>query len=218
MPKRRERPIARTNPSGEKVWVARATDPDGKRHHRGTFKLRRDAQDAIDAAYQDWERTPVVRDTVGRYAADWTQRHPRSERTNYDRDSKLRQVLNVEIEGRELRDWPLAELQRSHARELADHLLTRQRRAVDGASAILRVLSAMAEDAIDDRCAAANPFKGVRLRAGDPRVSKPARVTRIWTLGEMHEFAAAAGSRNQPMIRMLSDCGLRVGEMLALWR
>jgi len=117
--------------------VARATNPDGKRHHRGTSKLRRDAQAAIDGAYRAREGPPVVRDTVGRYAADWTQRHPRSERTNYDRNSKLRQVLNVEIEGRMLRDWPLAELQRIHARELADHLLTRQRRAVGGATAIL---------------------------------------------------------------------------------
>ena len=64
-------------------------------------------------------------------------------------------------------DWPFAELHRSHARELADHMLRRQGRAAAGAAAILRVLSAMAEDAIDDRCATVNPFKGVRLRAGD---------------------------------------------------
>jgi integrase len=75
--------------------------------------------------------------------------------------------------------------------------------------------SAMAEVAIDDRCATVNPFQGVRLRAGDPRVVKPGRETRIW---KMREFAAAAGSRNEPMIRMLPDCGMRVGEMLALRR
>ena len=76
----------------------------------------------------------------------------------------------------------------------------------------------MADDAIDDRCATVNPFKGVRISAGDPRVTKPACVTRIWTMAEMHEFASAAGSRNEPMLRMLSDCGLRIGEMLALRR
>jgi integrase len=217
MAKRRERPIPRVNPSGEKVWRARATDPTGGRQYLGTFKLRREAQDAIDAAYKEWESRPPNRDTVGQYAADWTERHPRSARTNYDRDSKLRQVLDVEIEGRRLRDWPFAELRRSHARDLVDHMLRRQRRAAAGASAILRVLSAMAEDAIDDRCATGNPFKGVRLRGGDPRVTKPARETHIWTLVEMHEFAAA-GPRNEPMIRMLSDCGMRVGEMLALRR
>ena len=218
MANRRERPIPRVNPSGEKVWNARATDPSGKRHYRGTFKLKREAQDAIDAAYEEWAGEPPSRDTVGEYAAVWTERHPRSARTNYDRESKLRQVLDVKIEGRRLRDWPLAELQRSHARDLVDHMLRGQGRAAAGASAILRVLSAMAEDAIDDRCATVNPFKGVRLRAGDPRVSKPARATRIWRLDEMHRFATAAGPRNEPMIRMLSDCGVRVGEMLALRR
>ena len=218
MPKRRERPIPRSNPSGEKVWVARPTDPHGKRHYRGTFKLKREAQDAIDAAYAEWACAPVDRDTVGEYAADWTARHPRSARTNYDRNSKLRQVLDVEIEGRRLCDWPFGALQRSHGRDLVDHMLRHQGRAAAGASAILRVLSAMAEDAIDDSFATVNPFKGVRLRGGDPRVTKPARKTHIWSLVEMHEFAAGAGPRNEPMIRMLSDCGMRVGEMLALRR
>jgi hypothetical protein len=171
MAKRRERPIPRLNPSGERVWVARPTDADGKRHYRGTFTLKREAQDAIDAAYDEWEHALPARDTIGRYAADWTGRHPRSERTNYDRNSKLRQVLDVEIEGRLLRDWPFAELHRSHARELVDHMLRQQGRAAGGARAIVRVLSAMTEDAIDDRCATVNPFKGVRLRGNDPRVS-----------------------------------------------
>lgn len=218
MATRRERPIPRVNPSGEKVWLARATDPQGIRHYRGTFKLKREAQDAIDAAYDEWRAAPPARLTVGEYAEDWTERHPRSARTNYDRNSKLRQVLDIQIESRALREWRFAELHRAHARELVDHMLRQHGRAAAGASAILRVLSAMAEDAIDDRCATVNPFKGVRLRAGDPRVIKPAREARIWTMDQMHEFAAAAGSRNEPMIRMLSDCGMRVGEMLALRR
>jgi integrase len=218
MANRRERPVSRVNPSGERVWRARATDPAGRRRYLGAFKLKREAQDAIDAAYDMWAKAPSSRDTVGEYAADWTERRPRSARTNYDRNSKLRQVLDVRIDGRSLRDWPFAELERSHARELVDHMLRHQGRAAAGASAILRVLSAMAEDAIDDRCATTNAFKGVRMRAGDPRVTKPARETRIWTLDDMHEFAAAAGNRNEPMLRMLSDCGMRVGEMLALRR
>lgn len=141
-------------------------------------------------------------------------------RTDYGRNSKLRQVLDVEIRGRRLRDWPFAELDRSHARDLVDHMLRRQGRAAAGAGAgaTLRVLSVMAEDAIDDGCATVNPFKGVRLRSSDPRVNEPARETHIWTLEKMHEFAAAAGPRDEPMIRMLSDCGMRVGEMLARLR
>jgi hypothetical protein len=115
MPRHRERPTSRVNPSGEKAWVARATDPQGKRQWLGTFKLKREAHDTIDAAYEEWRSAPAARDTIGQYAADWTERHPRSRRTNYDRNSKLRQVLDVEIEGRKLRDWRFSQLQRSHA-------------------------------------------------------------------------------------------------------
>lgn len=43
----------------------------------------------------------------------------------------------------------------------------------DAQDAIRRVLSVMVEDAIDERCASVNPFKGMRLRGGDPRVTKP---------------------------------------------
>ena len=176
MARRRERPIPRINPSGDKTWVARATDAKGKRHYRGTFKLKREAQDAIDAAYAVWDNAPARRETLGEYAADWTKRHPRSARTDYDRNSKLRQVLDVDIDDRKLGDWPFADLHRTHVRELVDHMLRHQRRAAAGAGAILRVLSAMTEDAVDDQCATVNPFKGVRLRGADPRVaSRPAR-------------------------------------------
>jgi hypothetical protein len=109
--------------------VARGTSEDGKRRWLGTFKLKREAQDAIDAAYHEWEHAPVKRDTVGQYAEDWTKRHPRSQRTDYDRNSKLRHVLAVEIDGRQLRDWPFAEVHRSHVRDLVDHMLRRQGRA-----------------------------------------------------------------------------------------
>jgi hypothetical protein len=37
----------------------------------------------------------------------------------------------------------------------------------------------MAEDAITDEVADLNPFKGVRIRAGDPRATKKRRPIRI---------------------------------------
>jgi hypothetical protein len=46
-------------------WVARPTDPRANRHYRGTLKLTREAQDMIDATYEEWARRPVARDTVG---------------------------------------------------------------------------------------------------------------------------------------------------------
>jgi integrase len=38
----------------------------------------------------------------------------------------------------------------------------------------------------------------------------------VWSWEQMHEFAAASG--DEAMVRVLSDCGLRLGEMLALER
>jgi hypothetical protein len=93
-------------------------------------------------------RRPV---TVGVYAATWIKRHPRARRTNTTNDGRLRQVLDVELEGRRLRDWPVRDLKRRHALELVAHMLTVQGRAPSGAQNILRALSAMAEDAITTR-------------------------------------------------------------------
>lgn len=213
MPKHRESPIARTNPSGQKVWVARYTTPDGRRVSAGTFRLKRHAQDAIDAAYE----RPASRDTLGAYAKDWTSRHPRSERTNQTNDGRVRQVLGVRIEGRPLRDWPLPELRRRHALDLVDHMLREQGRAATGAANILRALSAMCEDAITDELTGSNPFRGVKVRQSDPRAVKPSRKPRVLSWEQMHALAACAGA-HEPMVRLLADCGLRVGELFALRR
>lgn len=213
MPSHRESPIKRINPSGKVRWRARYTAPDGRRVWVGTFDTKREAQDAIDAAYGQ----PARRDTVGAYAADWTARYPRSERTNRTNDGRVRQVLEVRVDGRPLRDWPLVELRRRHALELVDRMLRDQGRATTGAVNILRALSAMAEDAITDELIGTNPFKGVRVRRSDPRAVKRPRESRVLSWAQMHAFAAAAGP-HEPMIRMLADCGLRIGELLALRR
>jgi integrase len=210
----RESPLKRVNPSGRVVWVARYTGPGGKRRSAGTFKHKREAQAAIDAAAAT---APVTRDTVGAYAGDWTERYPRSERTDATNNHRMSRVLDVEIDGTVLRDWPLADLRRKHANEPVDHMLREQGRSVTGARNILRVLSAMAEDAITDEITGGNPFKGVRLRDGDRRATKQPRGLRIWTFEQMHDFAGAAGA-HEAMIRMLADCGLRVGELFALVR
>lgn len=213
MKRHRETPLKRINPSGKIVWVARYTRPDGRRVSAGTFKLQRDAQDAIDAAYD----RPLNPDRLGAYVKGWTGRHPRSERTNRTNEHRIGRVLDVMIEGRTLSDWPLPELRRRHALELVDHLLREQQRSPSGAINIIRALSAMVEDAITDDCCDINPFKGVRVRASDPRATKQDRRPRVWTFEQMHAFAAKAGIY-EPMVRTLADCGLRVGELLALRR
>lgn len=218
---RRDTPVKRRNPSGQVVWVARYTGRDGRRHiakpswnrGKGTFARKGEAQKAIDEAYGLSDRP----DTLGDYAATWTERHPRSERTNATNEHRISRVTEVVIEGIPLKDWPLRELRRRHALALVDHMLRVEGRATTGAVGILRALSAMAEDAITDEVCDLNPFKGVRIRANDPRAKKKPRPIRVFTFEEMHRFAKAAG-RYEAMVRVFTDCGLRLGEVLPLRR
>ena len=168
---------------------------------------------SIDAAYDQ----PASIETVGAYLDVWLRRYPRSERTDATNEHRIGRVLDVKVEGRPLRVWPLGDLRRRHAHELVDFMLRVQGRAPSGAVNILRALSAMAEDAITDELAGVNPFKGVRVREQDPRAVKQAREPRVWSWEQMHAVAAEAG-RYEPMIRMLADCGLRIGELFALER
>jgi len=218
---RRESPVKRRNPSGKVVWVARYTGRDGKHRiakptwnrGKGTFDRKADAQRAIAEAY-GLSGKP---DTLGEYAETWTERHPRSERTNDTNDHRIGRVLDVEIEGITLADWPVRELRRRHALVLVDHMLRVEGRATTGAVGILRSLSAMAEDAITDEVVDLNPFKGVRIRAGDPRAKKKRRPIRVFSFEEMHAFAKAAG-RYEAMVRVFTDTGMRLGEVLPLRR
>jgi integrase len=216
---RRETPTKRRNPSGEIVWVARYTGRDGKRRvarprwnkGKGTFVLKREAQQAIDEAYGLSDRP----DTLGEYFATWSTHHPRSERTNETNEHRISRVLEVEVEGIPLKQWPMRELRRRHALALVDHMLRVQGRATTGVVGILRSLSAMAEDAITDEVADLNPFKGVRVRSNDPRAKKKRRPIRVFSFEQMHAFAKAAG-RYEAMVRVFTDTGMRLGEVLPL--
>ncbi|MEZ5076641.1 MAG: site-specific integrase [Solirubrobacterales bacterium] len=216
---RRESPIKRRNPSGAIVWMARYTGRDGKRRMakptwnggKGTFKRKADAQKAIDEAYGLSDRP----DTLGDYFETWTERHPRAERTNDTYNHRIGRVADVEVEGIALRDWPLRELRRRHTLALVDHMLANEGRATTGAVGILRALSAMAEDAITDEVCDLNPFKGIRIRANDPRAKKKRRPIRVFSFEEMHRFAKAAG-RYEALVRTFTDTGMRLGEVLPL--
>jgi integrase len=214
--KRHETPLKRTNPSGKTVWVGRWTDRHGKRKSAGTYDLRRDAQDAIDAAYEAETARPVSLDTLGGYAALWPKVHPRSERTNTENAYRVGVVLALEIDGVELRHWPMADVRRRHALQVQAKLLE-QGRTAEGATGVLRAMSAMVNDAVDDEVADTNPWLRLGVRLNDPRVTKQPRPKRMWTMEQMHTFAAAAGAY-EAQIRLLSDCGLRMGELLPVER
>ncbi len=217
--RRRETPLKHVYASGEVVWLARYTARDGKRRMakpgwnggRGTFNRKHEAQQAIDEAYGIADKP----DTLGAYFATWTERHPRAERTNATYNHRVSRVIDVEAEGIALKDWPLHELRRRHTLALVDHMLTNEGRATTGAVGILRALSAMAEDAITDEVMELNPFKGVRIRASDPRAKKKRRPIRVFSFEQMHAFAKAAG-RYEALVRTFTDTGMRLGEVLPL--
>lgn len=75
----------------------------------------------------------------------------------------------------------------------------------------------MTEDAITDEVCELNPWLRVKVRDDDRRATKHARRLRVWSFDEMHAFAAQS-ERYEAMIRTLSDCGIRVGELFALQR
>ncbi len=248
----RQTPYRRRYEDGRVVWLARYRDLEGNTAYakprwngrKSTFARKRDAQRAIDEALDElYGRRFEEPAELGDYFKGWLLAHPRSERTNSSHGRRVERVLDVEIEGRPLRAWRFDELRRRHALLLLDHMLREEGRAALGARGILSALSAMAEDAIGDDTAEANPFSGIRIRRGDPRVQKPARKPRIWSFEQMRSFAAAGRaevrartpkppdprtksnklrhySRHdyEPMILTVALTGLRLGEVLGLSR
>jgi integrase len=240
-------PLKRRNPSGEIVWVARFRMPDGRRRvatptwngGKGTFTLKRLAQQAIDEAvelaYGLGVRQP---ETIRSYFKVWPERYPRAARTNATNVDRITRMLEIEIESRPLGDWRFDELRRRHALAIVDHLLRVDGRAVQGVRNMLGSLSVLTENAIDDEAAGANPFKGIRLRRNDPRAQKASKPIRVWSFAQMRDFAAGGRaeirartprpssktglcySRHdyEALLLVPGLTGLRLGEFLALQR
>lgn len=228
--------------NGKVVWVARYRDPATGRERiakpawnggKGTFLLRREAQRAIDEAVT--QRVPERASTVEGYLERWLRDRPRSARTDKTNEGRIRNVLDLQLEGVELRHWDMRELRPRHGYELVGRMLQEQGRAPGGARDILRSLSCMFSDALVDELCDLNPWLRVVVREDDPRARKAAREIRVWSFEEMHAFAAAASYRPKgrpgrklpalrsaseyaPMLRVLSDCGPRIGEVFAMKR
>lgn len=226
MGRHHEKPLRRVYRSGQVVWIARWTDRNGRRRLgwppeiRGTFELRREAQDAIDACYRLHydEQQAASRETVGGYAKVWLRRHPRSERTERGYVSRLGTALEVRLNDRPLAEWPLRSIRRGEMQEFVAALYERGL-AFSSARATVNVISSLFEDAIGDELMHANPARSVRMRASDPRVQTRARPVRVFPWEAMRAFAAEMpGPQGPAMGRVLSDCGLRLGELLALHR
>lgn len=225
--RRSEHPIPRVNPSGEHRWVARWTDKHNRTRSAGTFgkkgpcKKPADdgsccAQHRIWWAYERENPTKTGPLTVGQYfAGDWLRRHPRSERTEQSYVSRVKGILEVPTPDGPFGNLPVAKVRPRHLDDLVDHMLRVDGRAVSGARAVIAVLSCLFMDAIRDEVAEMNPALLVTVRETDPRAQKTKRARRLCSWEEMHRFATFAGV-HEPMVRTLSDCGLRLGELLAL--
>jgi integrase len=194
----RQAPYRRRYADGRVVWLSRYRDLNGSTLYakpdwngaKSTFTRKGEAQKAIDEALEVlYGNRPDEPQRVGAYFEHWLLRHPRSERTNTNHSERIGHMLEVEIEGRPLREWEFDQLRRRHALVLVDHMLCIEGRALQGVRGILSSLSAMAEDAIGDDAAAANAFMGVRLRHNDPRIKKRSRKIRVWSFEQMREFA-----------------------------
>lgn len=144
------------------------------KRRKGTFTRKHEAHRAIDEAYGLSGRP----DSLGDYAATWTDRHPRAGCTKRqvrppNQPSPRRGGRGPPAQGpATARVAPPP-----HPRLGSITMLRNEGRAITGTVGMLRALSAMAEDAITDEVCDLNPFKGIRIRANDPRARKksPAR-------------------------------------------
>lgn len=228
--------------NGRTAWVARYRDPATGRERiakpawnggKGTFILKREAQRAIDEAVT--QRVPERAATVAGYLERWLRDRPRSARTDKTNEGRIRNVLALELDGLELGEWDMRDLRPRHGYELVTLMLTQQGRAPGGARDILRSLSCMFSDALVDELCDINPWLRVTVRDDDPRAIKAPREIRVWSFEEMHRFAAAASYRPKgrpgrrqptlvpapqyaPMLRVMADCGPRIGEVFAMKR
>jgi integrase len=225
--RRDERPTARTNPGGDDVWIARYTRRDGKRKSAGTFPRRGPCKKRADdgsccAQHRIWwayeqdvpaeERPATVREY---FEGTWLQRHPRSARVELNYRCRVRAVLEVKRNGWTFGDVPMRDVRVRHLDDLVDVMLRDHGRAASGTRGVIATLSSMFTDAVRDEVAEMNPALYITVRDNDPRIQRPKRKTAVLSWEEMHAFARAAGEF-EPMVRTLADCGLRLGELLAL--
>lgn len=221
-PVKRVRQVQRPDGSTKTVtdWVARYPDAEGKRRSAGTYRRERDAaaaiKEAMDGVAKAEELAPMQRSaTLDEFLPVWRVDYPRGPRTMVAYESRLRQVIDLPVDGKRLGDWNLRALRRRQVDQLYATLLS-QGRAARGAKAILSMLRALHEDAIHADLADFNPWS-VRVRAGDRRVLKRAAPRRVFSFDDLHEWASYGG-KHEAMLRVGIDCGLRLGELLALER
>lgn len=204
--------------SGKVWWRAKVWDPDkGAERVLGRHPLKRDAQAVMDEFYDALDaRNGNGTATVREYGlTQWLDRHPRETRTAKTNLSRIRAVVDIEVEGHKFGDWPLAELTTRQIVTLRSKMTKRW--SPGYVRGILTVLSAMGVDACTDRELDSNVFAGATKRLPKPPPTEEREDFVPLTLAQMHNFTRAAGPY-EAMVRLLADTGMRVGELFALKR
>jgi hypothetical protein len=223
--RRDETPTRRTNPSGEVRFVARYTGSDGTRRSAGTYEKRGPckrpapgccAQHAIWQAYENdappEEKPLTVR---GYFEGDWLKRHPRMHRTELNYRNGVKAVLEVRTDGQPFGDLPIARVRARHIDDLGGRDAPRRPGRLGRAGRAECLERRCGRDAIRDEVAEMNPVLYVTVRDNDPRVTRPARKRRRRARGRRcTRFAAAGWPVRADDPDALSDCGLRIGELL----
>lgn len=226
--RRNEKPLRRVT-NGRVRWVARATGKDGHRKSYGTFDVKGPcrapeangsccAQHRIHWAYEQDTARPEKVGTVRAYAGVWLKEHPRSERSNRALQGRVDAVLDENLGDGRFGDMLFADVERKHAVKLREVLLVRQGRALRGARSVIGAVNTMWLDALDDGWTRTqSPFLRLKIKASDPRIRKAARKPRLLSWERICAIAAAGGE-HAPMLLVLGECGVRIGEALAVQR
>lgn len=206
-----------------------------------TFDHPEDAQRAINEAIQNtivyghplgeiatrvegWDDTdselPIAKHgipTVAEYLEDWLTRFPRSENTDRVNGYRIKAAMRIRIEDKPFGEWQMDKVRRTHAHAILDALL-REGRAASGVKGVLSSVRAMWQDALsEDELVITNPFANLRLKSTDPRIAKQERGHKILTHDGMRLLANGADEPDgKAMIMLMSDCGLRLGEVIGL--
>jgi hypothetical protein len=187
---RPESPRKRTNPSGRVAWRARVRNTEsGARRYIGTRRTRTEAKDLAEQWCRAHERTLALeRMSVGRYFDHWRREWQRpSARTNAANWHRIERCVLPAV-GDKLVD----ELRPRDLKSLCGALMDRGLSAVMIRN-ILRSLSAMLSDAVQDEVAELNVAFRFRFNASDPRIKAPRpRRRRLLTYDLMLELAYAA--------------------------
>ena len=210
---RAEGPRKRPNPSGTVAWRARVRNTKtGERREVGTRRTRTEAKDFAEHWCRSEERIVALdRMTVASYFEHWKREWPRpSGRTNAGNWHRVgHYVLPL------LGDTYVDELRPKHLKRLCGTLMDRGLAAVMIRN-ILRSLSAMLSDAIQDEVAELNPAFRFRFNANDPRIrDRRPRRRRILTYDLMLELADAAPEPYGGAVLFPGATGARPAELFA---